>query len=595
MLKFQELNLSDILMDENQPRKTFDESAVIELSESIKSEGVLQAILVRTHPKKKGKYLLVCGERRCRASKIAGKKTIPAQIRQMTDEEALQAQIVENLQRKDVHPMEEAVAFQSLHEKMTIEELANRVGKSPQYVAKRLKLNDLVEDAQTLVYSNHIRMTEATELSKLDPEHQQQILKEALPKDWKSKKGNFSVGNLTYYMNQATNDLSGAIFKAKDADLYPEAGACDTCPFNSANSPLLFDDAKKKICTKPSCFAIKTQRARKAKFEKVATDPDLVCIITDSYLTDTEKAQKQAAIDAGIKILDQKLYSTQTTEEPPQPYDEWLKQERYEYEDDDWEAPDDDDEAIPPIDEIRAKEDYEKYVVEQQQDYDEYLQDVKDGRIIEAYVVAGSGSGKKRAIRLKGIGKEAAAAGGSETDAKEEIAKIKDREKRNKELDAEKVWTNVRELINKPELQPDKLLNQQEVECFVEALKQKMSYGNKKWLKWLDGAEGQEANEVIARVARAFILDVLPTAFGSHKNNESNGLAYNYIKGLLPQEVELIEIQQQEVADARADRVKKRIDALKKKLPVEKLAPSKPIPGAEEFVKNHPPKSKAKK
>ncbi|MBK7885509.1 MAG: ParB/RepB/Spo0J family partition protein [Chitinophagaceae bacterium] len=99
-----------------------------ELVESIKTNGVLQPILVR--PKGKG-YMLVCGERRYRATKEAGLTEVPAVIREMTDDEALEAQIIENLQRKDVHPMEEAVAFNSLIEnkKYSVIEVAARVGK----------------------------------------------------------------------------------------------------------------------------------------------------------------------------------------------------------------------------------------------------------------------------------------------------------------------------------------------------------------------------------------------------------------------------------------------------------------------------------
>lgn len=117
-MELKEIKLADIVIGKTNPRKTFDEQIIEELAQSIIEKGVLQPIVVRVNGKP-GKYELVCGERRVRASLKAqtAKKTIttiPAVIRQLTNEEALEVQIIENLQRKDVHPMEEAVAFKGL-------------------------------------------------------------------------------------------------------------------------------------------------------------------------------------------------------------------------------------------------------------------------------------------------------------------------------------------------------------------------------------------------------------------------------------------------------------------------------------------------
>ena len=119
MTELKEVLIKDIHPDPNQPRRFYDEQAMDELTESIKDSGVIQPIVIR--PNGKG-YIIVCGERRYRAAlsvnaAFKDRNTIPAVIRNLSDEEALQLQIVENLQRKDVHPMEEAVAFKSLLEK----------------------------------------------------------------------------------------------------------------------------------------------------------------------------------------------------------------------------------------------------------------------------------------------------------------------------------------------------------------------------------------------------------------------------------------------------------------------------------------------
>jgi ParB family chromosome partitioning protein len=154
MSEFKLTPLKEIHPDPNQPRKFYDESAMQELIQSVKEKGILQPILVR--PNGNG-FVLVCGERRYRASVAAGLTEIPTVIRHLSDDEALELQIIENLQRKDVHPMEEAVAFKSLLDNKqkvhTLEEIAARVGKSEFYVRQRMKLNALTKDWQEVFYS----------------------------------------------------------------------------------------------------------------------------------------------------------------------------------------------------------------------------------------------------------------------------------------------------------------------------------------------------------------------------------------------------------------------------------------------------------
>lgn len=128
------LKLAHITPSPTNPRKTFDEDTIDELAKSIFEKGVISPIMVR--PLGKETYELVCGERRYRASlsvhaEHKDRNTIPAYIRDMSDDEALELQITENLQRKDVHPMEEAAAFKTLVERNhPAEEISNRLGKS---------------------------------------------------------------------------------------------------------------------------------------------------------------------------------------------------------------------------------------------------------------------------------------------------------------------------------------------------------------------------------------------------------------------------------------------------------------------------------
>jgi len=143
MSEIKELPVQNIITDPKQPRKTFDEIGLSQLAESIKEVGLLQPILVR--PIENGKFQFVHGERRWRAHKLIGLKTIKAEVRKLSDKEVLEIQLVENLQREDLNPIEEAETFQRMMSKLhyTQKAIAKRIGKSREYVAKRLRLLNL--------------------------------------------------------------------------------------------------------------------------------------------------------------------------------------------------------------------------------------------------------------------------------------------------------------------------------------------------------------------------------------------------------------------------------------------------------------------
>lgn len=175
---FQHISLEKIKLSTTNPRHQINESELLELAESIKIKQVLQPVLVRPLPEE-GFYELVCGERRYRASVLAGMPTIPATIREMTDAEALEAQIVENMQRSDVHPMAEAKAFAKLiGQGLSIQEVSVRVGKKEWYIRQRMKLNELAKPWQTLFFNNCITIVEAFRTAQLAAQHQNLLFKE---------------------------------------------------------------------------------------------------------------------------------------------------------------------------------------------------------------------------------------------------------------------------------------------------------------------------------------------------------------------------------------------------------------------------------
>lgn len=155
--KVEQISLMDIKPNPFQPRKIFDEEAMKELSESIKEHGVLQPVILR---KKGSKYEIVVGERRFRASQLANVDLIPAVIRELSDQQMMELAILENLQREDLTPIEEAEAYQNLmeHLNLTQEQLAFRLGKSRPHIANHVRLLTLPEVVRNIISDGVLTM-----------------------------------------------------------------------------------------------------------------------------------------------------------------------------------------------------------------------------------------------------------------------------------------------------------------------------------------------------------------------------------------------------------------------------------------------------
>ncbi|WP_313468419.1 ParB/RepB/Spo0J family partition protein, partial [Carnobacterium sp.] len=179
----QEIGLSDIRPNPYQPRKTFDEEALNELAHSIKQSGVFQPIILRESTVKG--YEIIAGERRFRASKIAGKTTIPAIIREFDEEKMMEVAVLENLQREDLTSLEEAEAYDMLMKKLklTQEEVAARLGKSRPYIANYLRLLGLPEAVKQMLQDNGISMGQARTLLGLKDKKQIVKLAKRVMKD----------------------------------------------------------------------------------------------------------------------------------------------------------------------------------------------------------------------------------------------------------------------------------------------------------------------------------------------------------------------------------------------------------------------------
>lgn len=159
----EEISLDEIRPNPYQPRKTFDDKSLKELSESIKENGVFQPIIIR---KSINGYEIIAGERRYRASKLAGKTTIPAITRQFDEAQMMEVAVLENLQREDLTPLEEAQAYEMLQKNLglTQEEVSKRLGKSRPYIANYLRLLTLPQKTKRLLQHGDLSMGQARTL-----------------------------------------------------------------------------------------------------------------------------------------------------------------------------------------------------------------------------------------------------------------------------------------------------------------------------------------------------------------------------------------------------------------------------------------------
>jgi len=286
----QDIPLAKIRESKTNPRRFFDEAKLAELADNIRQHGVLQPILVRPLPEREaGTFELVAGTRRYRASKLAKRDSIPASVRELTDAQALELQVIENVQRVDVHPLDEAQGYAALIELQpdtyTVESIAARVGRSPAYVNGRLRLIQLIPEAKQTFYEDKLSVAHAFEIARLQPNDQRRALQECFPQHrnaaaiLKDKKAEATtVRELRAWIEREIHlDLTNAPFDPQDETLLPKAGACARCPKRTGSNPLLFPEVRQKsTCTDRECYRAKVEalvRIRAKPFEEKGEKP----------------------------------------------------------------------------------------------------------------------------------------------------------------------------------------------------------------------------------------------------------------------------------------------------------------------------------
>lgn len=257
--------VASIFASPTNPRKTFDAADLAELTESIRLHGVLQPILVRPVPDDeyipvRPAYEVVAGERRWRAARAAGLTMIDVRVRDLSDREVLELQIVENLQRADLHPLEEADGYGRMMKSYgyTADDLAAKIGKSRAYIYGRLKLCDLGSEGRKAFSDGRITPSVALLIARVPTHRLQAELLLGLIEQEDELGDPASVREVQQIVrHNYMTDLSKAPFQPDDSTL-TKAGSCYQCPNRTGNQPEIFDDVSDAdVCTDTVCFGAK--------------------------------------------------------------------------------------------------------------------------------------------------------------------------------------------------------------------------------------------------------------------------------------------------------------------------------------------------
>ncbi len=255
---FQYLAIDTIHESTTNPRRTFEESKLQELAESIRHHGLIQPVTVR--PNADG-FELIAGARRYRAAQLAELFSIPARIVEIDDAQALEWQLVENSQRVDVHPYEEAQGFQRLLDLpgYDVSALVEKSGKSASHIYARLSLLQLIPTVAEAFSQERITASHANLIARLPQESQAEAYEQCWRKDWQEKEAHLlPAKNLSAWIQANLYlSLADAPFDREDPTLNPAAGACVTCPRRSGYNTSLFADVQGDQCLDGPCFQTK--------------------------------------------------------------------------------------------------------------------------------------------------------------------------------------------------------------------------------------------------------------------------------------------------------------------------------------------------
>lgn len=512
------------------PRKRFDETGLDELAESIKQQGVLQPITVRPIANT-GRYEIVFGERRYRAEEI------PAIISELSDEEAQEMAVTENLQRKDVTPTEEANAYKQLIDsgRHTVETLSVLFGKSENYIRTRLNFSTLIPELAELLDADIITISVASEICRYGEDVQREVyenhLKEGIlhHSSWRGRKAK-EIAELIE--QKFTIDLERYAFDKTE---------CASCRHNT-NNLLLFNDGGCGQCANRACLSEMNAAFLKEKAMQIVQQQPDITLCRDPYFTNETTVERLIASGYDVETINNCITF------PKSP-------------------------IVPLIEDYDNSEDYEealKDYEEEQADYIEICNEISrrnEAGEITLYAKIG-----ERDITLCYVEKTAAQIAGSDKAAQTiaaQIAELEQKDKRNKEIAAENIVDDVKKVIRKIDTTETKFGADEDrmMYFFLLSSLRKENYAAVGIDKECDYLKDEEKMDVIANltaktkaiIRRDFLIANFKDVF---RNNGSAALLLDFAKKHMPEELADITNKYNEVYEKRHIRLEERKAAL---------------------------------
>ncbi len=520
------------LIDPNpyNPRKYFKEIELHELATSIKNYKLIQPITVRR--KENGRYEIICGERRYRASIIAGKTHIAAVIKDCSDEDSMEITIIENMERDDLSAIEEANSFAHLMEvrKYSIEDIMARFDKSESFVRGRLQLRNLIDEIAMMVIKNEISLGNAMELSKYNPDMQKCIYEEHLDED-----------NYTCWRELTTKDFAARLNTNYTDDLNNctfDKTECKGCAYHSATYDLFAQEGEWGKCQNRTCLKAKQEKHMvDSALELAAKEKDAeICV--SPYKNGLVASVKDKISEMGFDVAEKKVEKMPQAPEPPKKED-FRDEEKFN----------------------EAKIAYEVDYADFSSEMDAIDAKIKEGDAIK--VIDISNGTPQVAYRLL-TDKETAKRN------ENPIKRLKERDKRNKEIAYEKTVEDVKKFIKSDKtIIPGSPFEESENDFlyFLLMTKLRRSSMAKIGLKFL--CDDDSRAKVLAKlteehkniIKRDYIASLLSETFGVKKQSE---LLLKFVSLHFPEEVAAIQKVHDDVYESKHQSTLKRIAELEK-------------------------------
>lgn len=525
--------VANIQPSDYNPRKNFDETSLAELAESIRQQGVLQPIGVR-HLADIDRFEIIFGERRYRASLMAGLEEIPAIILNVSDETAEEMAVTENLQRKDVTPMEEANAYHKLIEsgRHDVQSLAVQFGKNENYIRTRLKFVSLIPEIALLLEQDEITISVASEICRYGEDIQKEVyeahLKEDVPyNSWRGLKASEIARNIE---RNYTADLSRYHF---------DKTLCLSCPHNT-NNMLLFCEGGCGNCANRSCLVAQNTSYLTEKAVQLMEQYPAVSLCHQEYNYNEAVVEQLTAM--GYEIEHLTTYATTYPEQPEAP-------EKEDYD---------------------TTDEYEEAYKEYEQDLSQYMERCEE---IDCRIQAGQTSLyiriERNDITLCYMN-NAASADRTAQEQLSPIEKLEKQDKRNKEIALEKTVADTKKQILEVDMSERKfgadeekmiyffLLSSLRREHFAAVgIKEEDSYylSDKERMNIIDNLTAKEK----ALIRRDFLIANFKDAYGS---NTIASLLLDFAQKHMPDELANIKKGHNEVYEKRHQRIEEKKAAL---------------------------------